>query len=299
MTFCLVVDVYMFYVANSFVSDHLSNESPLPPKIYVITCYPSPDGAIFIHLGLALHVFSPRPASDLQQLAQAATFPAIRFLPLDRSFAVSLPHPAPLQVNLSDCSLSLKFTSFQSLQWQSFGEYQGCMFMVAQPPLLLGWRKSPNKKTLSSMLTSRTTTWRTVHPSKSLLIPNGRCPSPALMRSAPRWSRRTTRPSASLTQRMCMLQPLVWVDNLFVLRLVSHSQSLWLDRVFECSAHCTMCTCDSRICFRPNKLGLIIKYQISIAIEHMLIPTCSVERKKENIFVRLKLNYSPVVATGQ
>ena len=180
----------------------------------------------FIHLGLALHVFSPRPASDLQQLAQAATFPAIRFLPLDRSFAVSLPHPAPLQVNLSDCSLSLKFTSFQSLQWQSFGEYQGCMFMVAQPPLLLGWRKSPNKKTLSSMLTSRTTTWRTVHPSKSLLIPNGRCPSPALMRSAPRWSRRTTRPSASLTQRMCMLQPLVWVDNLFVLRLVSHSQRL-------------------------------------------------------------------------
>ena len=47
----------------------------------------------------------------------------------------------------------------------------------------------------------------------------------------------------------------------------------------------TICTFDKRICFRPNKLRLILKSQISNSIEH-IIPTCSVKSK-----------YSPVVST--
>ena len=47
----------------------------------------------------------------------------------------------------------------------------------------------------------------------------------------------------------------------------------------------TICTFDRRICFRPNKLRLILKSQISNSIEH-IIPTCSVKSK-----------YSPVVST--
>ena len=64
--------------------------------------HPSQDGAILsISVWRAYSVNPPlAPASDLQQLAQAATFPAIRFLPLDRGFAVFLPHPPSNPHNL-------------------------------------------------------------------------------------------------------------------------------------------------------------------------------------------------------
>ena len=41
------------------------------------------------------------------------------------------------------------------------------------------------------------------------------------------------------------------------------------------------CTLVSKFCFRLNKLGPIIKYQISNTIEYILVPTCSVESKIE------------------
>ena len=40
---------------------------------------------------------------------------------------------------------------------------------------------------------------------------------------------------------------------------------------------------EHRNCFRLNKLGLILKSQISNTIEHVIIPTCSVESKIEKI----------------
>ena len=40
---------------------------------------------------------------------------------------------------------------------------------------------------------------------------------------------------------------------------------------------------EHRNCFRLNKLGLILKSQISNTIEHVIIPTCSVQSKIEKI----------------
>ena len=59
----------------------------------------------------------------------------------------------------------------------------------------------------------------------------------------------------------------------------------FLSVLLQSTLRCTMCTWDSRNWFWPNKMGLILKSQISNSIEH-IIPTCSVKSK-----------YSPVVST--
>ena len=47
--------------------------------------------------------------------------------------------------------------------------------------------------------------------------------------------------------------------------------------------HCTMCSLDSFFSFRPNEVRHVVKFHGYIAIEHILIPARSVERKIEKI----------------
>ena len=49
------------------------------------------------------------------------------------------------------------------------------------------------------------------------------------------------------------------------------------------SLHCTMCTLYSFFSFRPNALGLIVQPQVCHVIEHIFVPTHSVERNNEKI----------------
>ena len=52
--------------------------------------------------------------------------------------------------------------------------------------------------------------------------------------------------------------------------------------------HCTMCTLDSFFSFRPRAVGHIVSRLDSHNIEHIFVPTLSVERNNEKIRLQLQ-----------
>ena len=55
------------------------------------------------------------------------------------------------------------------------------------------------------------------------------------------------------------------------------------ENLFTICLQCTMCTLYSFFSFRPSALGLIVQAQACHVIEHILVPTHSVERNIEKI----------------
>ena len=72
-------------------------------------------------------------------------------------------------------------------------------------------------------------------------------------------------------------------NNWQQLTTMNNNGQQWTMDIMNNNGHCTMCTLDSFFSFRPSALGHIVQPEDCHIIEHIFVPTRSVERNFEKI----------------